>query len=433
MLKAASKKFNALKKNDKQHPDDRTGQCICVVWDPECLLSGLSPRDIVDEYYIKTFPKCRDIYCHSTDQDKIDIPVCDASRTAGAEATGLDFGGIMSNKMDLAGLAIKGHEKTRDRSMSRSIGELPPLVSSKDVSQMLSCTDAIFALKVALAAELLSKSAAVIRIKETMKTTTDDLFSSCSSILPAPYVDSLPEHIFINVWGSDLMTPLNVASRVSACYIDEGAQQQLGPMLSWKVRGDHLFVYRLQLCRFHHFLQHLFGNRLMQALFAEKVCPLVVDKRSKNKSARRRSFQAFSDTEWQKRRRLGQIRAVVSDLIDTIEFAGNVTDKNANICLMDTYLLYKSPPVSPRDGDSTAVHKAALCSCSHIRRDAVRALSEVLAVCSDHVLRHNFNSSDLVACVSVVVCQGLLCGDIEVNMAIHFKIKYPSLSFGALL
>lgn len=392
---------------------------VSVLWTSDLLLSGISPRDLVDEYYIRTFSKCRDVYCHTMERDKIDIPIYDyfchqkgADVLSHQTAETLDINDFRRPKM-------------RDRLMSRSIQELPPLSSIKDVTQVLTCTDAVFSLKMAIISEQLNAE-----LCESFKMSHGDFFAFTNRILPVPYVDSLPEHVFIQIWGADLMTPLAV-SRIVNSLRDSECQtlpqghadftsdpirkyiHDLSPMLVWRVYENHQLAYKLHLCRFHHYLLSLLGENMMCRFFGVTQCRFNFATENQLPT-KKRITEASQDETWQKRRSIGEIRAVLADLVETVEFASNVTDKSIDICLMEKYLIFKTPPVSPRLDDfnpSANGSVLTMCSCAETRRLQLDALAQVIPICSTLVLRHNLNISDWIICISIVISHGLLCGD----------------------
>lgn len=414
---------------------------IGVIWGSEFLLSGMSARDLVDEYYIRTFSKCRDLYCHTMDKDKLDIPVYDSDAKPRTVVIDGGLGKLLTSSIDVGAVDGLPRKGIRDRTNSRSIDTLPPLRTTKDISQALTCTDAIFVLKVALVSDLASQDICQTRKNGAKMSQNLNLFTSCSRLLPAPYVDSLPEHVFIEIWGAELMTPLHLAEILNSYYhrisenkaatstrdptatnTDDDTLRSCNSLLAWKVGysdrlGCQELCYHLQLCRFHHYLLRILGESIMINMFMEAHCdntPVVSSNPTEKKKRK-----AAKDPHWQERRSMGEIRAVMADLIEAIEYAGNVTDKSISICLLDSYLLFKTPPVSPRNRENAIClndneKTNSSCSCDAIRIRKVDAIMSVLPTCADKVVRGILTSTDFVICASIVITHGLLSGDAKV-------------------
>ena len=434
-LGAKSKPLELGKQKKYMVINDRTENSLVhsrgieVSLDPDFLVVGISPRDVIDEFYVRTFPKCRDLYCHKNDDVKVSISIyaemlqASTSDTGAAprDSRGTDL--LMPQNFSPLGLM--------NRLSLRSAGTLPVSARKKDISQPLSCTDAVYSLKVAL----LSNTLHFNRSDRRQGNANVDLFSATRYILPAPHVENLAEHMFITLWGAELLTP-RLLARVANSFRPLGAERlnddsrnqcltqelhELSPLLTWKVKIQPQYedlLYPLQLYRFHHFLNSILGIQLLSTLFQDTECPCF-RKGAIGKISQPKTTESSQDIEWQKRRMIGEIKATMTDIIEAVEFASNSTNSLAVGKLMDKYSLLKSPPASPRYsyGSLEIVNGADSndCKCEIISENKLSALRQIIPCCSNHILRNNMSSTDLICSVSVVICQGLLSGDSAVS------------------
>jgi hypothetical protein len=367
------------------------------------IIGCISATEILDEFYLKNFIKCRLVFCHAWQEKKNVMEQRSEQNSSNNSKTKL-LSPIASTQL-MKYISFENASAVTD---------------TRDMARVFTSCDAYFTLKNYLMTELYlfkhnetlqhgkAKHRSKVGVSSGLKNDIQIrlcVTSSLRKVLPLPSSSGLSEHFFLSLWISELFNSYcsnfaasgNEQNHISAPTLSFII---LSPLESQKQNKANKLQYKIQLYRFHENLLSVFGAAVLNSILSDSI-PFetdIVEPEHANLSLPEVCNRSSA-------------MSVLNDIIATIDTSCHRQHDADNI---DKTLIGKYKRLQDlHNRDSNRVLFMEKRSNEIQNADQIACLNAIIrlpAILYERVVSNNVSVNDCMILVSVLICHGLLKG-----------------------